>query len=1583
MSALGDAEYLQQMWVLPCVRELLVFGSGTAVYTYELVITIDQQVRFFVRRRFSAAVVLYTSMHVSAIIFLLSWLFGWVLQDCHSVFIGNLLMLIMDAVLRLVFGVVSGFRVYAINGRKLLLPFVIAVLYVPDIVEWTASLQTYTKDPVIGCVISYNLSKDVEDKLTAFTQTCIIVSELLVVVAIWRVTYGIRKVTMMAQSRLTVTTLLIRDGSMYFVLLDIIVVYRTVRLSFNLQRRTAYTTTAQFFPWIGSITTTITTILISRMFLNLSSVYYPSTELMSATATRHPTDTMDFGSSERPTDAFSTDAEILSDVVLDGGIGTDGYVLELHGMTSSGKSYGPSESNETGHNSIFMRASFYAILVYSFKRNTGRGLVFRSPSMLARRVISLLICALCDTFVGKREQKRWLTICLFGACTRWFKLVAKWVRRSHGSVRSGSLSTVFCLLAPAFGVHVFPEMFSASSHTSVLYPLDLPQYDPSAHSHADHSLPDPRVHGVPHGMVHSFRVDPVLTISDGYALDVDADMDAGDTQPSNDAHIGTSADTNQRKAPGASVITPVPYGEGMVEVVWSLRSVNEDEPAKDEDDHDAMDKQQEPDIAQDPGGTQVVEQASTATTIVEEASPVSAPGDVPASTSEASNTSLLPPRMRGRVSEAHTERRESTRLRQKREAPTPPAPVPGREKRKAPSRDQNADPARRDGVCEEEGAEEGAEKDTEKERDRKRMRRAPLSSRKNTGASGSTDDGLDDTLSQESDIVRGGENAQESTNDARTHAYMHRVLEPTPTAPRPHSFAIHPAYPTREAGSSSPAHAGVSWQGRRIPRLLLRTPDTLNAGLGQPSLAPATTQPYIHGPQRSLSFPRPQSTPNMRIHHPSYGAPASSAGAHGTPEAQLQSVQVPGTRLFRLNPAIVRSPSGFGFSRPLPADAITPVPAQMRWDAQEPASSEAWPSSGPPGIGVTQRRFPTPSPGMIQGSAPAQSLDPVSPSEPIYARPQTLISTPTPRSMLSSSANIPTSSAGQMPVPIPVQTPMRPRLRIQTPVHGPAHTSPLPLHHPPQQGAQDPLQETLPAPVRRSVPTHTPAPHPHAMPPPMHVHTQPAWSMPMRTSSFGHPAAVPQYARPMPTPTPAPRTAGSDPGQPTGPCSVPPTPMPAIRPLPALTPEAGPVPLPCYWPPPGSVPYPYYPAHLAPPPPHYAAQQMAPRPGSEPGWESTFRALRQSGGRRAPPVRRRRQAVATVNAAVAEPRSEDERAGGENASQRDAEERVNSDAGRPGSAPSEGAYGNNIFVGSAQIEAAYHFDRHPEFGYMPAMAGYWPGLPIGADPKGVLHCPFCPRTFQLPNGLAIHLKWHWGDTRLEWRRGISKTGKTISRALEDAEARKRASEAREQEEAPELCGAQPSGAAIDSADEQDLDVVMQCPSLPANYPSVPLSANTYATSTSFVMPVIALATPRAGFGFPFASPVLRAGDAFTGPFLPPIQPVGDAFEFNFGEPAYDTHERDSSGSLFGGEDDLDWSPAVSIRGDRDREPSWSERLFGPAGGDYNENEDERNINMTPADEDRQPSPVGSVATDNDSGLSPLADFASLQLLPEH
>ena len=37
--------------------------------------------------------------------------------------------------------------------------------------------------------------------------------------------------------------------------------------------------------------------------------------------------------------------------------------------------------------------------------------------------------------------------------------------------------------------------------------------------------------------------------------------------------------------------------------------------------------------------------------------------------------------------------------------------------------------------------------------------------------------------------------------------------------------------------------------------------------------------------------------------------------------------------------------------------------------------------------------------------------------------------------------------------------------------------------------------------------------------------------------------------------------------------------------------------------------------------------------------------------------------------------------------------------------------------------------------------------------KNPYKCPICARKFKLPNGLAIHLKWHYGETSLDWKRG--------------------------------------------------------------------------------------------------------------------------------------------------------------------------------------------------------------------------------------
>lgn len=50
-----------------------------------------------------------------------------------------------------------------------------------------------------------------------------------------------------------------------------------------------------------------------------------------------------------------------------------------------------------------------------------------------------------------------------------------------------------------------------------------------------------------------------------------------------------------------------------------------------------------------------------------------------------------------------------------------------------------------------------------------------------------------------------------------------------------------------------------------------------------------------------------------------------------------------------------------------------------------------------------------------------------------------------------------------------------------------------------------------------------------------------------------------------------------------------------------------------------------------------------------------------------------------------------------------------------------------------------------------------------APPVEVHPCPLCPRTFTLPNSLAIHLKWHWGASGLDWKKGDKTVSARLSR----------------------------------------------------------------------------------------------------------------------------------------------------------------------------------------------------------------------------
>ncbi|RPD75612.1 hypothetical protein L226DRAFT_560122 [Lentinus tigrinus ALCF2SS1-7] len=126
----------------------------------------------------------------------------------------------------------------------------------------------------------------------------------------------------------------------------------------------------------------------------------------------------------------------------------------------------------------------------------------------------------------------------------------------------------------------------------------------------------------------------------------------------------------------------------------------------------------------------------------------------------------------------------------------------------------------------------------------------------------------------------------------------------------------------------------------------------------------------------------------------------------------------------------------------------------------------------------------------------------------------------------------------------------------------------------------------------------------------------------------------------------------------------------------------------------------------------------------------------------------------------------------------------------------------------------------------------------GGPAAEVYPCPLCPRTFTLPNSLAIHLKWHWGASGLDWKKGINLQGKGLQRAFQDAAKRREEVDKLqldlEQAFADEL-------ASTSSAKEEGIS-----PSLPLEEPEV-----SFNPAYAFDMPVIAQTSVSSIFDFAF------------------------------------------------------------------------------------------------------------------------------------
>ncbi|KAI0676412.1 hypothetical protein C8Q78DRAFT_18159 [Trametes maxima] len=241
----------------------------------------------------------------------------------------------------------------------------------------------------------------------------------------------------------------------------------------------------------------------------------------------------------------------------------------------------------------------------------------------------------------------------------------------------------------------------------------------------------------------------------------------------------------------------------------------------------------------------------------------------------------------------------------------------------------------------------------------------------------------------------------------------------------------------------------------------------------------------------------------------------------------------------------------------------------------------------------------------------------------------------------------------------------------------------------------------------------------------------------------------------------------------------------------------------------------------------------------------------------------------------------------------------------------------------------------------------WESVGDGVWAKGPMEthkCPFCPRAFSLANGLAIHLKWHWGASRLDWKKGISRNGKTIERALRDADRR------REEEAQRQV--------------DQDFPQVPLAPNMPEVHGHASSNAHhasptsTNASGHPFTMPIIAHST-FGTFDFPFAS----SQSSEPSP-SPSTSPTEGHHPYGFPPPIVASGSTCSSHPRT--PDLLPDSGSANSASTGAASPTWSENLFGCDGGDIDAEGEEddlfgdcippavgahANVNDAPADSD--------------------------------
>lgn len=245
--------------------------SITTLIIYEHLITAAGEVRLLRERKFSNSGLIFLFNRYTLLAFGIInavYVYPWDTPiSCEAM---SMLYDILQIILYAVAAAFSALRVYAINDRDWLSAMLTLILGLPPVavnIFYTAIASYDTVSWIVGnpeCNGGNDLSQSTENKLTIATRTCATASELIVLIVIWSKTYKLFIQSRRNRWRLSLVTLILRDGTIYFVCL---LALNVIQMALELSEGPYFGVASEFIAMLPSI-------LISRFLLHLRDVQH-------------------------------------------------------------------------------------------------------------------------------------------------------------------------------------------------------------------------------------------------------------------------------------------------------------------------------------------------------------------------------------------------------------------------------------------------------------------------------------------------------------------------------------------------------------------------------------------------------------------------------------------------------------------------------------------------------------------------------------------------------------------------------------------------------------------------------------------------------------------------------------------------------------------------------------------------------------------------------------------------------------------------------------------------------------------------------------------------------------------------------------------------------------------------------------------------------------------------------------------------------------------------------------------------------------------------------------------------------------